>query len=149
MLVSPTPPEVIRFHHTGLIKVLVWSSQTGGGMGVIESTIAPGGGPTWHKHSREDELFYVVSGMAEVRVEDVVYRCKPGDRVLGPRNIFHTFRNVGDADLKMVIAFTPGGFEQNFVDSSELASQGVAPDDVLRITAERYGLTRGPTPPWD
>jgi len=84
---SPTPPDEIRYHHAGGLKVLLWSAQSGGGMSMIETLIPPGGGPPWHKHSREDELFYVVSGVAEIRVADLVYLCEAGDRVFGPRNI--------------------------------------------------------------
>jgi len=146
---SPPPPDVIRHHHAGVIRVLLWSAQTGGAMSMIETVTAPGGGPTWHKHGREDELFYVLSGIAEVRVAEVVYRCEAGDRVFGPRDIFHTYRNTGDTELRMVIAYTPGGFEQSFADASEMATQGRDQGEIGRMLAERYGLTRGQMPPWE
>jgi mannose-6-phosphate isomerase-like protein (cupin superfamily) len=45
-------------------------------------------GPTYHGHSREDETFYVVSGNAEVQIENEIFLCNAGDLVYGPRNIF-------------------------------------------------------------
>jgi mannose-6-phosphate isomerase-like protein (cupin superfamily) len=110
---------------------------------MIEAVNAPGSGPPWHCHSREDEIFYVVSGIAEVRVGEQVYRLEAGDRVIGPRNIFHTFRNVGDTDLKMIITFTPGGFEQAFAEATEMLAKGKNQTDVGRMLSERYGITRG------
>ena len=145
---SPTLPGIIH-HHAGDIKVLVSSAESNGAMSMIETVTAPGRGPTWHWHSREDEVFYVLSGIADVRIDNDVYRCQAGDRVFGPRGIFHTYRNVGDADLRMIIAYTPGGFEQSFADATEMASQGKDQSEIGRMLAERYGLTRGEMPPWD
>jgi Cupin domain len=44
---------------------------------------------------REDETFYVVSGTAEVWIDREIFRCEAGDRVFGPRDVFHNYRNVG------------------------------------------------------
>jgi aryl sulfotransferase len=144
---SPAPPEVIH-NHAGEIRVLVSSSDTGGAMSIIETTIEPGRGPTWHNHSREDEVFYVVSGIAEVRIGNDVYRCEPGSRVFGPRNVFHTYRNAGDTILKMIIAYTPAGFEQSFTETAALVAQGKDHGQIAEMLAERYGLTREPMPDW-
>lgn len=145
MLRSPMSPRVIR-HHAGDIKVLVSSVDTAGAMSMIETVTRPREGPTWHSHSREDETFYVVCGTAEVRIADETYLCNAGDRVFGPRNIFHTYRNVGDTELKMVIVYSPGGFEQSFVDATAMLAEGKDQGDVGRMLAERYGLTRGRLP---
>ncbi len=138
-------PEIIH-HHAGDIRVLVSSAETGGAMSMVESTVAPGRGPTWHSHSREDEVFYVVSGVAEVRIGDDLYRCEPGTRIFGPRDIFHTYRNIGDSILKMIITYTPAGFEQSFAESTALLAQGNDQSRISRMLAERYGLTREQMP---
>ncbi len=145
MVRSPPLPDVIR-HHAGDIKILVSSAKTGGAMSMIETATVPGGGPTWHSHSREDEVFYVVSGVAEVRIDNEIYRCQAGDRVFGPRNIFHTYRNVGDSELKMIITYTPGGFEQSFADATAMLAAGKNQSEIGRMLSERYGLTRGQMP---
>ena len=61
---------------------------------------------------------------AEVQLENEIFLCKAGDRVYGPRNIFHTYRNVGDTTLKMIIVYTPAGFEQSFVDQAAMLQEG-------------------------
>lgn len=144
---SQTAPEVVHTH-AGQIRILVSSSETGGAMSITETTIAPGGGPTWHSHSREDEVFYVVSGIAEVRVDNDIYRCEPGSRVFGPRHVFHAYRNAGDTTLKMIIAYTPAGFERSFAEAAALVAQGKDESQVTQMLAERYGLTRQPMPEW-
>ena len=72
--------------------------------------------------------------------------CKAGDRVYGPRNIFHTYRNVGDTTLKMIIVYTPAGFEQSFVDQAAMLQEGKDQSEISRMLLERYGLTRGQLP---
>ena len=93
-----------------------------------------------------DETFYVVSGTAEVWVDRETFRCEAGDRVFGPRNVFHTYRNVGDTDLKMILIYTPGGFEQSFLDREAMLEAGKDQSEVGRMLAERYGVTRGQLP---
>jgi mannose-6-phosphate isomerase-like protein (cupin superfamily) len=75
-------------------------------MSMVEGLVKPGSGPTYHSHAREDETFYVVSGTAEVWIDREVFWCEAGDRVFGPRNVFHTYRNVGDTDLKMILIYS-------------------------------------------
>ena len=120
---TPTQPQSVRTHSGG-IRILLTSADTGGAMSMIETDVTPGGGPTYHSHSREDEVFYVVSGMAEVQIENEVFLCRAGDRIYGPRNIFHTYRNVGDTDLKMLIVYTPAGFGQSFLDAAAMLQEG-------------------------
>jgi len=140
-----TSPQIIRYT-AGDIRVLISSDDTAGAMSMIETVSAPGRGPTWHCHSREDEFFYVIYGVAEVRVGEEIYRCEAGDRVVGPRNIFHTYRNIVDTDLKMILEYTPGGFEHAFADATEMLAKGKDQTDVGRMLTEHYGLTRGQMP---
>jgi quercetin dioxygenase-like cupin family protein len=142
---SPTQPQAVRTHAGG-IRLLITSYETGGAMSMIETDVAPGGGPTYHSHSRKDEASYVVSGTAEVQIEKEIFLCNAGDRIYGPRNIFHTYRNVGDTDLKMIIVYTPAGFEQSFVDQASMLPEGKDQSEIGRMLLERYGLIREQLP---
>lgn len=128
------------------VTILVSAEDSGGAMSMIETLSPPGSGPTYHSHSREDETFYVVSGTAEILLETRSFQCKAGDHIFGPRNIFHTYRNVGEDPLKLVIVYCPGGFEQSFLDSEEMLQAGKNQEDVGRMLSERYGLTRKTLP---
>jgi hypothetical protein len=52
----------------------------------------------------------------------------------------HTFRNVGDDDLKCLIVYSPGGFEQSFIEIAALG-EGADLESTGRILA-KYGLSR-------
>lgn len=88
----------------------------------------------------------MVSGTAEMQLEDQVFRCMAGDPIFGPRKVFHTYRNVCQDPLKLVIVYSSGGFERSFSDSDEMLQARKSQDDVARMLAERYGLTRKPLP---
>ena len=113
---------------------------------MVEALIRPGLGPTYHSHSKEDETFYVVSGTAEIQLENEIFLCRAGDRIFGPRHVFHTFRNVGDSDLKLVAVYSPGGFEQSFLDTDAMLKEGKGPSEVGRMLSDLYGLTRRELP---
>src|SRR5262249_12252104 len=74
--------------------------------------------------------------------------CREGEHAYGPRNVFHTYRNVGDTDLKMLIVYTPAGFEQSFIDAAAMLKGGKDQGEIGRMLQERYGLTRGQMPAW-
>jgi quercetin dioxygenase-like cupin family protein len=143
---STRPAHRIIRTHAGDIKILITSTETGGVMSMIDTTTHPGGGPTYHRHSREDEAFYVISGTAEIQIENTVYLCRAGDSAFGLRNVFHTYRNVGDTELKMLIVYTPAGFEQSFVDAAAMLEEGKDQSEIGQMLLERYGLTRGQLP---
>jgi uncharacterized RmlC-like cupin family protein len=92
-------------------------------------------------HSREDESYYVVSGTDEFRLGETTVVRGPGSRIFGPRDVPHTFRSVGDTDLKCLIVYSPGGFEQSF---PYIAALGEAANDPNATGAvmQGYGLMR-------
>ena len=144
---SPTRPQSIGSTATGnSLRILISAEETGGTMSMVETLVRPGSGPTYHSHAREDETFYVVSGTPEVWIDREIFRCEAGDRVFGPRNVFHTYRNVGNTDLKMILVYTPGGFEQSFLDREAMLEAGKDQSEVGRMVSERYGVTRGQLP---
>src|SRR5215207_1217391 len=68
-----------------LMEVLVTPAMTGGRYDVVRATVAPGGGPPPHRHSREDELFYVVDGTFQFIHNDTVFTAGPGTSCFLPR----------------------------------------------------------------
>ena len=66
---------------------------------------------------------------------------RPGAIIFGSQDAPHTFRNVGDTDLKCLIGLLPGGFEQSYLDIAALGEAGREPHEIGAIL-QRYGLTR-------
>jgi quercetin dioxygenase-like cupin family protein len=140
-LTSRPPPTLTR-GSGATVTILVSSADSGGAIGMIE-TVFPPGSPAlpMHIHSREDETFYVVSGTGEFRLGEATLIRGPGSRIFGPRDVPHTFRNVGDTDLKCLIVYSPGGFEQSFIDIAALGEAG-ADLRATGVVLQGYGLTR-------
>ena len=72
-----------------------------------------------HRHHREDEYSYVISGTLGALLGDEVVTAGPGTWVFKPRDQWHTFWNAGDTPCEIVEIISPAGFENCF---RELAS---------------------------
>lgn len=113
---------------------------------MVEVTTQPGGGPPLHRHSREDEMFYVLEGRLRIWRGDETFEAGAGEALLLPRGVAHTFRNDGDVPSRMLVTMVPAGFEGFFRECSE---RGLTPEhaDAVVDVAARYGLEiLGPPP---
>ncbi|WP_199440240.1 quercetin 2,3-dioxygenase [Umezawaea beigongshangensis] len=126
--------------------VKVSAETTGGSLSVLESSILPGSGPPLHVHTGEDEAFYVLSGQLEFQVGDERFTGRAGDFVFVPRGTPHRFENAGTHVAHTIFVYTPGGFEQFFLEVGEPAVPGApvpkwGPAEFERATAAaaRFG----------
>jgi mannose-6-phosphate isomerase-like protein (cupin superfamily) len=58
----------------------------------------------WHKHDREDELFYVMEGRLSVDVEGKTFELGPKQAVLVPRGVVHRTRAPTRTTVLMIEA---------------------------------------------
>src|ERR1051326_8412067 len=79
----------------GEIWVKLAGSDTGGTYAITEGTTPPLGGPPLHRHSREDESFYILEGEFVFEVDGKLLQAGPGSSVFAPRGTVHLFQNVG------------------------------------------------------
>jgi len=112
----PTDPANGRTARGDDVLVQVRSTDTGGRLGAWVSTIAPGTGPAWHTHTRETEVFCVVSGTFRFWCGTESLVAGPGSLVALPPHIPHQWFNVGGEPGRLFALVTPGGFEQMFID---------------------------------
>jgi mannose-6-phosphate isomerase-like protein (cupin superfamily) len=75
-------------------------------------TLPPGAGIPFHRHLHEDEILYIVSGNAHVRVGSVVGDAHPGSIVFIPRNTWVSMEPAGKAPISLVFAFNAPGFDR-------------------------------------
>jgi quercetin dioxygenase-like cupin family protein len=94
----------------------VLSEQTGGAYAILEQKIPAGHGPPLHVHRHETEIFYVLEGQFEIIIGEQTVVAPTGAMVVGPRNIPHTFRNVGSQDGHLLLTVIPGRFANYFIE---------------------------------
>ena len=69
------------------------------------------GGPPLHAHTDEVDSFYILEGELTFTVEGEEVVAGQGTFVLVPPGLQHSFRNDGDAVVKMVNVHAPAGFD--------------------------------------
>jgi mannose-6-phosphate isomerase-like protein (cupin superfamily) len=115
---------------------------TEGRVAIVEHTLAPRTlAAPLHRHSREDELSFVLYGTLGAKLGDEVVVAGAGSYVLKPRGQWHTFWNAGATALHFVELLIPGGLEGYFERLSPLLARHDPPDTaVIRSLATEYGL---------
>ncbi len=109
---------------------------------MFTSVTPPGGGPPPHRHENEDEWFLVLEGRAEFFHDGKWTEVSVGGSVFMQRGTVHTFRNAGDAPLKLLIQTAPSGFETFFTRCAAEFHQPGGPDmaKIMEISAE-HGIS--------
>jgi mannose-6-phosphate isomerase-like protein (cupin superfamily) len=120
-------------------------SDTAGGLLVIEHrNLTPDTGPALHLHLSQEEWFYVMEGEVRFQVGERRMRLGPGESILAPRRIAHTFSASG-SPAQMLIAFTPADkMEQYFIDAAAQPSLAATADFMNRYDMQWVG----PSPFW-
>ena len=118
---------------------LVTGAQSDGAYFIMEAIVPPAGGPPPHIHHREQESFYVLEGMLDIKMNDRVVQAKTGDFVHIPRGTVHAFRNSGTESARLLLIFSPGGMERFFEETLEQVQDRSAPQpDNVDAVVTRY-----------
>lgn len=123
------------------ITVHLGGEDTDGKLAVVTDVVPPGGGPPPHYHENEEEWFIPLEGRVEFFLDGAwTEEVALGTVIFVPRGKVHTFRNVGDGPLKILIQTAPAGFEVFFERcAAEFAKPG--PPDMGRIV--EIGIEHG------
>jgi quercetin dioxygenase-like cupin family protein len=103
--------------HRGLgVSVIDFKLCPGDGAGVLilENTFHAKGGPARHLHFEQDEWFYVVEGEFLIEIGQERFTLRPGDSVLGLRQVPHVWAHVGEGRGRILITFLPAGQMEAF-----------------------------------
>jgi mannose-6-phosphate isomerase-like protein (cupin superfamily) len=135
-------------HSLGFSSILfkVPASETSGGLFVIEHIHLKGGGPALHVHLRQEEWFYVMEGEVAFQVGEQRLSLHPGESVLAPRLVPHTFSPVGETPARMIIAFCPAGMMEQYFRDGEKAGGKAAAEAAFMDRYEMKWI--GPSPFW-
>jgi quercetin dioxygenase-like cupin family protein len=136
-----TPAEELSFLGART-RILANADSTGGAYGLVDMIEVPAGDmPPLHVHHTHDEGFLVLEGELSLFLPDRKIALRPGEFVLAPRGVPHTY-HVGNAPARWLIVSTPPSFEQFVVDVAALHEQ--TPDAVAEAAAERGIEILGP-----
>jgi len=68
-----------------------------------------------HRHNSIEETFHIQAGELEFLIDEDVITLKPGDHIRVPPGTRHGYANPKGTEVRMLVTFVPGGFEQLFV----------------------------------
>jgi mannose-6-phosphate isomerase-like protein (cupin superfamily) len=135
--------RVIRLANNAEIIVKEDGSHTRGGLVVAEMVIQPDfSAPPQHLHNAREEAWYVLDGEIDFTSGTRVRRVGPGDWVVVPLGVPHTFATAGDTPARFLTTFTPRLYLDYFVELTEktasaLQETGLSPREVVPgISAE-------------
>jgi quercetin dioxygenase-like cupin family protein len=98
----------------GRLRVKTSGAETQGAFSQVEVDDPHGCAPPMHIHHGEEETFYVVDGEVTVFADGERIDLSSGDYAFVPRGVDHTYIVRSDR-ARMLITFSPSGFEQFFV----------------------------------
>ena len=88
---------------------------------IVEHTLPPHTlAAPLHRHSREDELSYVLEGEMTVLADDELTTVPAEESVVKGRGVWHTFWNAGDEPLRFLEIIAPGEFSEFFEEISRI-----------------------------
>ncbi|MCA9212752.1 MAG: cupin domain-containing protein [Planctomycetales bacterium] len=74
---------------------------------LAEARLPPGGATTTHYHPNTEEIYYILTGNAEMQIGDEIQQVGPGDAIAIQPGAIHQIRNTGDFELKFLCCCAP------------------------------------------
>jgi len=125
------------YHFAGItVTCKAVGGEAGGAYALFELVIPPGVAIPPHRHSREEESYYLVAGALDIRVGDTTVSATPGTFVRTPVGVVHAVKNTSDAPATLLALVVPAGLERLFAASDGLDPRTSA-DDQKRFVALR------------
>jgi quercetin dioxygenase-like cupin family protein len=117
------------------------NADTNGAAAVFHLTVPSMSGPPLHRHSREDEWFYVLEGEITAEIDGRRSVLNQGGSAFTPIGTVHAFQNFAATTAHMLVMVTPGGFNRFFEELSSLNKRLPAPDLVRsEQLMNKYGI---------
>ena len=116
-------------------------AQTGGDFSLMERTLPAGGRtPPAHRHTNCSEAFFVLDGAITFWIDDTELTGGPGDFLLVPRGLAHTFGNQSLAPARLLVLHAPAA-DGYFEELHKLwAGDGPPEREQERELMSRYGM---------
>jgi quercetin dioxygenase-like cupin family protein len=110
-----------------LVRIRVAHTAGADGLSVIDFQAPFGDSPPLHIHHMEDELFHVLEGEFRFTIGGEEMRAGPGEVILAPKGVPHTFRVESANGGRYLIVTTHGDFERFVRELSRRAERAELP----------------------
>ena len=107
-------------------------AQTDGRLSMLAYGCPAGFGPVRHLHREDDEILLIERGTIAVWTPHECRTAGPGDVVMLPKRVPHTWRAYGDDPIRLQAILTPGEFESFF---ERIAEQNLTLADQAELVA--------------
>lgn len=136
--------DVIDFPLHSALRLASADASTSG-LSMFEITIpAQSAGAPPHRHTHEDEFFYVRQGGVTFMADDQQKTISEGGFVLLPRGGWHAMWNAGDTDAILLVGTSDGQFDDFFdAVAMEAAAAGELSPPEIGALVGRLGAQRG------
>lgn len=119
-------------------RFMIDGKDTQGRFALVQHLFAPRAlAAPMHRHQREDEYTYVLSGRIGAILGGEEFVAGPGDLIFKPRDQWHTFWNAGDEPASVLEMISTAGIEELFRELGRLTSE--PEPQALAAMAARYG----------
>lgn len=139
---QPGQERVAKTPFGARIVIHATAEETGGAFGMWETFTPPGHGPAPHTHTRETEVFRVITGHYRFCCGEEEFDAPPGTVVVLPPNVRHSWRNISDQPGQMFATVTPGGCERLFI---EIERTGADTPEKIAVIEASLGIINDET----
>ena len=84
-----------------------WKLVTSKNLSVIEESVPPGSTEVKHYHSKSEQFFFVLSGIATMETDTEILEIRPDQGIHIPAGIVHQLSNRHNHALKFLVISTP------------------------------------------
>jgi mannose-6-phosphate isomerase-like protein (cupin superfamily) len=95
-------------------SIRVSSEETNGAYTMLEILAEHRNGTAMHVHEKEDEHFLILEGTGHFANGDQRVDVPAGARITVSKGVPHCWCNLSETPLRMLVVFTPGGFDELF-----------------------------------
>lgn len=120
----------------------VTGEDTQGTYSLIEMIVEPQSQVPMHMHTKEDEGLYVIDGELSVNHGQATETISSGFHIFLPKGIPHSYKNIGKKQCRILLFYTPAGFESFLkeIGTEDLANKKEKGVDEMQGIAKRYGV---------
>lgn len=140
---TPSEKYDVSLGHLGA-RLDVARTENEANVAIVEHTLPPHTlAAPLHRHSREDEISYVLEGEMTVLADEELTTVPAGQSVVKGRDVWHTFWNAGDEQLRFLEIIAPGEFSEYFEEVAQLGSPNPMDEEWVSqfvSIGERYGF---------